>query len=66
LNQTYQLTNDNTLPTLTSIVRKTPLGEKTNADSLTWTVTFSEDVQNLDAADFSLSGTTATVGVIGS
>ena len=66
LNQTYQLTNDNTLPTLTSIVRKTPLGEKTNADSLTWTVTFSEDVQNLDATDFSVSGTTATIGVIGS
>ncbi|WP_189495711.1 beta strand repeat-containing protein, partial [Algimonas arctica] len=66
LNQTYQLTNDNTLPTLTSIVRKTPLGEKTNADSLTWAVTFSEDVQNLDATDFSVSGTTATVGVTGS
>ena len=52
---------DNTAPTVTSIVRRTPTSSPTNADSLTWRVTFSEDVQNVDAADFAIAGTTATV-----
>ena len=33
----------------------------TNADSLTWRITFDENVQNVNAADFTVSGTTATV-----
>lgn len=48
-------------PTVTSITRQTPSTSPTDADSLTWRVTFSEDVANVDAADFSVSGTTATV-----
>ena len=52
---------DNTAPTVASIVRQTPSSSPTNADSLTWRVTFSEDVQNVDAADFAIAGTTATV-----
>ncbi|KAF3978802.1 MAG: BspA family leucine-rich repeat surface protein, partial [Methylococcales symbiont of Iophon sp. n. MRB-2018] len=48
-----------TSPTVTSIVRTTPTDETTNADTLIWTLTFSEDVQNVDATDFTLSGTTA-------
>ena len=35
---------DNTAPTVTSIVRQTPSSSPTNADTLTWRVTFSEEV----------------------
>ena len=52
---------DNTAPTVASIVRQTPTSSPTNADSLTWRVTFSEDVKNVDAADFAIGGTTASV-----
>ena len=54
---------DTTAPTVTSIVRQTPTSSPTNADSLTWRVTFSEAVSNVDAADFAVSGTTATLSV---
>ncbi|SMN12568.1 Chitinase [uncultured Candidatus Thioglobus sp.] len=53
-------------PTVTSIVRTSPTDETTNADTLIWTVTFSKNVQNVDASDFTLSGTTATPTVTGS
>ena len=46
-----------------SIVRQVPAVSPTNADSLTWRVTFSEDVRNVDPADFTLTGTTATLAV---
>ena len=55
---------DTTAPRVTSIVRKTPTSSPTNADSLIWSITFSENVQNVDAADFSVSGTTATVTTV--
>ena len=51
---------DNTAPRVTSIVRQTPASSPTNANSLTWRVTFNEDVKNVDAMDFQVSGTTAT------
>ena len=54
---------DTTAPTVTSIVRQTPTSSPTNADSLTWRVTFSEAVSNVDAADFAVSGTNATLSV---
>ena len=54
-------TADTTAPRVASIVRQTPTSSPTNADSLTWRVTFSETVSNVDAADFEVSGTTATV-----
>ena len=50
-------------PTVTSITRQSPTAELTNADSLTWRVTFSEAVTGVDAADFVLTGTTATLSV---
>ena len=50
-------------PTVTSIARRSPTTLSTNADSLTWRVTFSEDVQNVDAADFEVDGTGATLTV---
>ena len=57
-------TVDNTAPRVASIVRETPTSSPTNADSLTWRVTFSEAVSNVDAADFAVSGTTATVTAV--
>ena len=57
-------TADTTAPRVASIVRETPTSSPTNADSLTWRVTFSEAVSNVDAADFVVSGTTATVTAV--
>lgn len=50
---------DATPPTVTSILRETPAANPTDSDSLTFTVTFSEDVQNVSADDFTPTGTTA-------
>ena len=46
--------DDTTAPGVTSITRQSPTDHFTNADSLTWRVTFSEAVRNVDTADFSL------------
>ena len=46
--------DDTTAPGVTSIERQSPTTQYTNADSLTWRVTFSEAVRNVDATDFSL------------
>ncbi len=55
---------DTTAPTVASIARQNPTSSPTNADSLTWRVTFSEAVSNVNAADFAVSGTTATVTAV--
>ena len=57
-------TADTTAPRVASIARQNPTSSPTNADSLTWRVTFSETVSNVDAADFAVSGTTATVTAV--
>ena len=68
-NTTPTMTNDNSFvvdntgPTVTSITRQDPTTSPTNADSLTWRVTFSEVVENVDATDFTVTGTTAMVSV---
>ncbi len=63
--ETYSL--DNTLPTVSAIERENPVNETTSADTLTWAVTFSESVTGVDAADFAVNGSTASVtGVSGS
>ncbi|WP_428098668.1 putative Ig domain-containing protein [Candidatus Rariloculus sp.] len=54
---------DTTAPRVTSIERQDPTASLTNADTLTWRVTFSEDVANVDAMDFGVSGTTALLAV---
>ena len=54
---------DNTAPRVDSIVRQSPSSSPTNADSLSWRVTFSENVANVDQADFTVSGTTAALSV---
>ncbi len=58
-----EITWDGTAPTLLSITRQTPVSSPTNADSLTFRATFNEDVQNVDATDFTATGTTATIAV---
>jgi hypothetical protein len=55
------LTLDTTAPTLTSIAIQNPASASTNADSLVYRVTFNGTVANVDAADFSVTGTTASV-----
>ena len=55
---------DTTAPRVTSITRQNPAMSPTDADSLTWRVTFNEAVQNVDAADFQVSGTPATTATI--
>ena len=57
---------DNTAPTVVSIERLGPTTSPTNADALRWAVTFSEPVKitTISEADFTLSGTTATLRVV--
>ena len=52
---------DNIAPGVASIERQDPTASPTNANSLTWRVTFSEEVANVDVADFEVSGTMATL-----
>ena len=59
----YDTRTDQASPEVTSIERQTPSSSPTNADSLTWRVTFDEDVKDVDAADFAVSGTTGTLSV---
>ena len=63
------VTVDTTDPVLTAITRGNPLQEVTNADSLTFEVQFDSQIFNLDAGDFTASGTTASgtaVSIFGS
>lgn len=58
--QTYTL--ENTVPTMLSFARQIPSTSPTNADALIFRATFSEQVSDVDAADFAVAGsTTATV-----
>lgn len=51
---------DTTAPTVTSIVRKAGAANPTYASEVEFTVTFSEDVVSVDAADFKLTNTFLT------
>lgn len=61
---TLTITGDTLRPTITSIERQTPALETTNADTLVYRVTFSEAVTGVDASDFAVSGTTASVSSV--
>ena len=50
---------DTTAPRVTSIERRAP--SPTNLDTVDWIVTFDEAVKNVDATDFELSNTSATL-----
>ncbi|MDY6989235.1 MAG: choice-of-anchor D domain-containing protein [Thermodesulfobacteriota bacterium] len=58
--ETYIVEND--APGITSFTRQNPATSPTNVDQLTFRAVFDEDVQNVDAGDFGVNGTTtATV-----
>jgi len=57
--------NDPVAPTLTTIERSYPTDETTDSDYVVWGINFSEDVSNVDASDFRIAGTTATLYVSG-
>jgi hypothetical protein len=63
---TWTFTADGIAPTVTSINRKTPATALTNATSLTFAVTFSENVTGVDINDFALATTGGVVGSINS
>lgn len=50
-------------PDVASVTRHSPSSSPTNADSVVWRVAFSKAVRNVDATDFTVSGTTATIAV---
>ncbi|MFC1778622.1 Ig-like domain-containing protein, partial [Pseudomonadota bacterium] len=54
---------DSIAPGVFSITRRSPSVSPTNADTLTWRVTFDENVQNVDATDFTRAGTGAGLAV---
>jgi LPXTG-site transpeptidase (sortase) family protein len=55
----------NSAPTIDSITRQNPVNELTNADALTFRVSFSEDVTGVDGADFAvIGGSTAVVSAV--
>ncbi|WP_429081942.1 beta strand repeat-containing protein, partial [Brassicibacter mesophilus] len=58
-------TIDTNAPTVSSIVRQTPIDEITNAATVTYRVTFSEAVSGVDTTDFVLTGTaTGTIASV--
>jgi LPXTG-site transpeptidase (sortase) family protein len=48
-------------PSLLSFTRQSPASSPTNADTLVFRATFSENVQNVNATDFVVNGTIATI-----
>jgi ribosomal protein L27 len=61
-NQTFTISVTGT-PSTAIIARKTPLDAATALNSVSFQITFNEDVQNIDKSDFELSGTaTGTIG----
>ena len=57
---------DNTPTDISSILRQDPPGSPTNLPSVTFRVSFTEDVQNVDTSDFELALGGTTTGVINS
>ena len=55
---------DRTAPSTTSFTRQTPATSPTGDDTLVFRATFSEDVINVDATDFAVTGTTATITTV--
>ncbi|WBX77500.1 Ig-like domain-containing protein [Tenacibaculum ovolyticum] len=58
---------DGNAPRVTSIARQTPATSPTNADAVTFRITFDENVQGVGAADFTITGASGvSIGVVGS
>ena len=58
------LTAAHASPNIATILRKAPTGEPTNSDTLTWLITLTEPVTNIDPADFVVTGTTAALALV--
>jgi hypothetical protein len=58
------VTYDTTAPALTSFTRFNPATSPTSADVLVFRAAFSKDVQNVDAADFTINAAPATTATI--
>lgn len=56
-------TADTTAPRVLSLERHDPVDALVSSGPLTWQIGFDEDVRNLDAGDFSLSGSSAGLSV---
>ena len=57
---------DNVAPALTSIARRPLEGSPVDAETAIWRLTFSEDMQGIDATDFAIHGGTVAVAAAGS
>ena len=55
----YALSVFDAIPEPVNFTRSNPTAASTNANDVVFAVTFSEDVQNVDAGDFSVTGTAA-------
>jgi|GEM_PF-271788 len=55
---------DGVVPTVSSITRQTPATALTNGSSVTFAVTFSENVTGVDIADFALTTTGTAAGTV--
>ncbi|MDW7694084.1 tandem-95 repeat protein [Flammeovirgaceae bacterium SG7u.111] len=55
---------DNVAPLISSIARQSPTTSPTNSDALVWDVTFDGAVANVDATDFTVTGTTGTIASV--
>jgi len=55
-NEAISIDNTSTTPTLVSFTRQTPTSQYTNADKLTFRITFNEAVVGVDTTDFSVNG----------
>jgi uncharacterized repeat protein (TIGR02059 family)/uncharacterized repeat protein (TIGR01451 family) len=64
LSANTNLAVDGVDPEVVSILRQAPSSDPTNADSLTFRVTFDEAVSHVDVADFEARGTTAAATAV--
>ena len=60
----FKVLSDVTPPESVSFLRHTPAVSPTNADTLVFRATFSEPVQNVNSADFVVSGSTGSVTTV--
>ena len=60
----FSLEIDGTPPTVTSVARTAPVSTPAQADTVSWTVTFSEPVINVTANDFQITGPTVDIGTV--
>ena len=63
---TTQVKVDAASPLVSSIIRLNPSGSSTNVNSITYRITFSENVNGVDVSDFSLTATGGSSGTIAS